>query len=281
MIKKLLLILTLCLGCTKGQALEIDNVHFDVQQLEKHVYLFAQPYSATLINFGAVVGEDGVALISSMMLNHAATIEKLVEQVTGEKIRYVINVDADTYQHNANSYFASRGALIVGHRQIKKRNPHIGLDFTQDIALDLGTEVIRAIHTSARSPGDSMIYLEKSNVAFLGDTFRNDWLAYSNESGYKAHARALERIVSLGDKHTRFVPGNRKSRAFSYAADLKKARVLQLKFATRVEALLAQGMSIDEIADSDKVHDLLRHLERYSEFKPYIKDHVQDVIKAN
>ncbi|MCJ8319825.1 MAG: hypothetical protein MJK12_09325 [Colwellia sp.] len=280
MLKRVILILVFLFISHEGKALEIDNIEFDVNKLNEHVYILAQPYGETLINFGVVVGKDGVVLISSMMLDHAPTIEKLIKNLTGSKVKYVINIDPDNYHHHANKYFASKGAIIVGQNNIKNKNKFVDISYEDKVTIDVGTEVIDVVHTSARNPGDSAIYLKNSNIVFLGDSYRNDWIAFSNTSGYKTHLEALKLILSLGNKTTKYVPGNRKSVVYSNVHGVDKAMKLHLNFAETVKELSIKGLSVDAITKNGKILEIVKNLERYNEFKGYLNEHVQDVINS-
>jgi len=278
MLKRVILILVFLFISYEGKSLEIDNIEFDVNKLNEHVYILAQPYGETLINFGVVVGNDGVVLISSMMLDHAQTIEKLIKNLTGSNIKYVINIDPDNYHHHANKYFASKGAIIVGQNNIE--NKFIDISYKDQVTIDVGTEVIDVVHTSARNPGDSAIYLKNSNIVFLGDSYRNDWIAFSNTSGYKTHLETLKLILSLGNEATKYVPGNRKSVAYSNVHGVDEAMKLHLNFAETVKELSIQGLSVDAITENEKIFEIVKNLERYDEFKGYLNEHVQDVINS-
>jgi len=278
MLKRVILILVFLFISYEGKSLEIDNIEFDVNKLNEHVYILAQPYGETLINFGVVVGKDGVVLISSMMLDHAQTIEKLIKNLTGSNIKYVINIDPDNYHHHANKYFASKGAIIVGQNNIE--NKFIDISYKDQVTIDVGTEVIDVVHTSARNPGDSAIYLKNSNIVFLGDSYRNDWIAFSNTSGYKTHLETLKLILSLGNEATKYVPGNRKSVAYSNVHGVDEAMKLHLNFAETVKELSIQGLSVDAITENEKIFEIVKNLERYDEFKGYLNEHVQDVINS-
>ncbi len=280
MLRKAVLVFVLLLTPHTLQALTVDNIEFDVNKINKHVYVLSQPYGDTFINFGVVIGEDGVVLISSMMRDYAPTIEKLVGELTTSKIKYVINIDPDEYHHSANGYFSSKGATIISQNNLKNVNEFVDIGYEDKISIDAGIEMIEVIHTSARSPGDSAIFLKNSNVIFLGDTLRNDWLAYSNESGYKAHLEALGLILAIGNENTKFVPGNRRAVVYSNARDVSKAIKLHLNFAKAVKTLLMQGLSVEEIAKNEEVLKIVEGLESYDEFKEYLTDHIKGVIHS-
>lgn len=262
-----------------SRAENIDGVNFDVNQVSENVYVLAQPYGETLINFGVVKTEKGTVLISSMMFNHAPKIEKLVKKVVGTGIDYVINIDPDNYHHHANKYFASKGATIIGQNHIKQVNKHIDIGFDSEMNLDLGNEVISVTHTAARNLGDSAVYLQKHNIIFMGDSFSNAWFAPSNTSGYKKHIEALREVLASTNDSTIFVPGNRKSVAYNTQKDFENIIKRRQQFATTVKSLLLQGLSTEEICNHKDILAIATKLERYNEFKKYLPEKVQDVIQ--
>jgi glyoxylase-like metal-dependent hydrolase (beta-lactamase superfamily II) len=280
MLRNTILIFVFLLISYAVKALEVDNIEFEVNKLSENVYVVSKPSGETFLNFGVVIGEDGVVLISSMMPDYAPTTEKLVERLTGSKIKYVINIDPDYYHHYSNEYFSAKGATIIAQNNVKNINKFVDIGYEEKISIDVGTEVIELVHTSARNPGDSAIFLKNSNVIFLGDTLRNDWLAYSNESGYKGHLEALGLILAIGNENTKFIPGNRRAVVYSNARDVSKAIKLHLNFAKEVKTLLMQGLSVEDIAKNEEVLKIVEGLESYDEFKEYLTDHIKGVIHS-
>ncbi len=278
MLIKAILIFVFLLMPLAVKALEVDNIEFEVNKLSENVYVLSKPSGETFLNFGVVIGDDGVVLISSMMPDYAPTTEKLVERLTGSKIKYVINIDPDYYHHYSNEYFSAKGATIIAQNNVKNINKFVDIGYEEKISIDVGTEVIEIVHTSARNPGDSAIFLKNSNAIFLGDTLRNDWLAHSNESGYKTHLESLKLILALGNKDTKFVPGNRRTIVYSSADDVSEAIKLHLKFAKTVKKLLIQGLSVEEITNNEEVIKIVERLESYDAFKEYLADHIKAVI---
>jgi len=281
MMRNPLLLFFLCLILPfPGHSSENVGIRFDVNKINDHVYVFAQPFGQTWINFGAVVGDEGVVLITSMMQQHAEQVSDVVEKTTGQKIKYVVNIDQDTYQHSANGYFAAQGATVIAQQSVREVSSEVDIGYQQEITLDVGTELVTAIHTAARNPGDSIVVLKNSNVIFTGDTFRNDWLMYSKNSGPKAHIKALDFIADLGDQDTKYVPGNRKSIVYSGTDELKKVRNLYHRFVEKVKAFHIQGFSVEEISKQEDIHQLTKSMERYEQFKGYINTHVEDIVNS-
>lgn len=208
------------------------------------------------------------------MADHAKTIEALVIKFTGNKVKYLINIDSDTYQHSANEYFSSQGATVIAQEAIRKSTPFVNISYDNQLTIDLGNETIIATHTAARNPGDSAIRLKNSNIIFVGDTFRNDWLMHSGSSGVERHIASLKHIATLGDKRTKYVPGNRMGTAYSNKAEFQSAIETQQSFADSVKSLTNQGLSESEIAAHPKIHTLLKGVEGYDIFNQYLVDYV-------
>ena len=280
MLKKLL-VLCLLLMPLAGLSTEVDNVKFEVNKVSDNVYICAQPYGKTYINFGVVLTEQGTLLISSMMNNYAPTIEKLVSSLTDKPIKFVINIDSDPFHHSANQYFAERGANIISHSNIKKAGAYSQLTFDSKLSLEFDSETIHLLHTPARKGDHLLVHLAKNNIIFLGDILRNDWLMYSRDAGLQPHITALNMALEQGNDSTKFVPGNRKSIVYSNADEVRTARDLQSRFTENVMRMLENGQSPEDIAQHSDIHHMLHKLERYEEFSKYIDSHVEDVRQFN
>jgi glyoxylase-like metal-dependent hydrolase (beta-lactamase superfamily II) len=262
-----------------AHALEIDNTQFEINKLSENVYVIGQDYGSNKINFGVIVGENDVSLITSMMKKYAPTIEKVIKTITLKPIKYVFNIDSDPYQHDANEYFASRGATIIAHKNIKNTNAFTQLTFEKELSVDLGNENITLFHTSSHTKTSMIVYLENSNVIFMGDAFRNDWLMYSGPNGSTAHIQGLDFAIQLSNNKTKFVPGNRSTIPFSDIDGLKKARNIYQKFVTHVKELQQKGMAETDISNSKDVHEIINDLERFNDWKEYTKYHVKELLE--
>jgi glyoxylase-like metal-dependent hydrolase (beta-lactamase superfamily II) len=262
-----------------SNAVKIDNAHFEINKLNENVYVIGQDYGSNKINFGLVIGKNDVSLITSMMKEYAPTVEKLVRTITQKPIKYVFNIDSDQFQHDANEYFADRGATIIAHNNIRKTNAFTQITFDKEMSIDLGNESLTLFHTSAHTKDNMIVYLKNSNVLFMGDAFRNDWLMYSGPNGSTAHIQGLNFAIQLSDKDTKFVPSNRSTVPFSDLEGLKKARNIYQNFVNHVKELQSKGMEQAEITKSEELDEIINNLERYNDWKEYTKYHITELME--
>ncbi|QSX37942.1 MBL fold metallo-hydrolase [Shewanella sedimentimangrovi] len=269
------------IGTAHAGVLEIDDAQFEVNRLSDNLYVVGQDYGSSKINFGVLVDDKGVILISSMMANYAPTIEKVVHNLSDKPIKYVLNPDSDPFHHDANGYFAERGATIIAQENMGAAGAFTQVTFDHGLTLNLGDEIISLVHTPAHTRASSLIKLHKNNVIFTGDAFRNDWLMYSGPNGPKAEIQGLDQAIALADKDTRFIPGNRSARAFSTLEELKKSRDTYQQFAAFVLGMRDRGVAVEDIIASAELKQLVSGLERFDDWQDNIQYHVKDVLALN
>lgn len=266
---------------TKSYAVEItiDDELFELNRINEHVLIASQAFGTTRINFGIVIGTNEVVLISSMMRRNVQSIEELVRHVSGKPISKILVIDSDPFHHNGSGYFKDKGATVIGHENLLSENVAIDIGFSSDIVIDVGTEKIRMTHSKAHSQGYAYITLENSNVIFTGDALRNDWLIYAGKNGWETHINELRSIRKQHTSETLYVPGNRGKQASSSAQDVDRLINIYEQFRLLVVKLANEGLSSEAIAREDKITHLLKLLERYEEFEPYIIHHVDEVLE--
>ena len=65
-------------------------------------------------NYGVIVTNDGVILIDSGASKQgAALIDKQVQNLTGKKVKWVINTGSQDHRWLGNEYFISQGAEVI------------------------------------------------------------------------------------------------------------------------------------------------------------------------
>lgn len=258
--------------------LKIDGELFEVNRINEHVTIASQAFGSTQINFGVVVGKEQVVLISSMMRQNAQEVEELVRQISGKPIKTLLVIDSDPFHHHGSSYFRDNGAIIIGHENLTTKNIAVDLSFTDELILDVGTEKIRMTHSPAHTLDHAFITLENSGIVFAGDAIRNDWLIYAGPNGWSEHLNGLRDFTTKQPASTLYVPGNRGQKVSSTVHELNSLFEIYERFFNLVQRLTNEGSSIETIVKSNEVHELIRVLERYDEFKPYLIHHVEDVL---
>ena len=278
MVKALLVSLLLSVS---AQAATADKQEYEVHKVNDQVYVISKIWGEhSKINMGVVIGDEGILLISSMMKSNAPKLEAEIRKLSDKPIKYVVNLAADNFHHHANEYFASRGATIISHQELRYTGAYTQLTFDDTLSLPLGNETLTAYYTPAHDLGQLVVHLEDSNLVFMGDAFRNDWLMFLGQHGIDGQLAGLDLALSLADDNTRIVPGNRDSQVFSDKKTLHKARQTMLTFARHVGKLHREGMSVADIARADATHALVNTMEGYEQSKGYLEEWIAEIIET-
>lgn len=257
---------------------------YDVKKVNERVYIFTELWDAPANgNCGIVIGDDQVLLINSMMLGSAPDLEREIRKITDLPIRFVINSDSDTYNHQANTYFADRGATIVSHRQMKHATAYHQILFDERISIPIGSEVATAYHTPSHTLDHVDIYLEKSNVLFMGDAFQPHWLTYTGPNGLEGLISGIDTAISLSDEETLIVPGNTSKHPEQYFGtkkNLLRNKEIYIQFTERVSQLYQKGRNVDEMVSDKVLSNLVQQLEAYHTMRPYLKYVIKEVLEV-
>lgn len=257
---------------------ELDLSMFTTTKVNENVYVMAQDYGVNSISFAAVIGDNEVALISTMMKEYSLHVETLVAHITDKPIKYVLSIDGDYFHYFGSRHFMEKGAALIAHKDL------IPDMFTNRIlvdkhwSMDLGSEQIQTIATAAHTQNHMMIKLESSNLIFAGDAISFDWIVYSGGNGPDAHIRALTQILSHGNEHTRYYTGNWVKKPFGLKQDMDALINTYSKFVHLVRTLYQKGLDVEEIAQNEKIHQLLTPLADYNRQKQYLVHYVKDVL---
>ena len=258
---------------------------YDVKKINENVYILTELWDGNANgNLGVVIGNNQVLLINSMMMKSASSLEKEIQKITDLPIAYVVNSDSDPYNHHANSYFANKGATIVSHYNMKYSNAYHDILFKDSISIPIGDEVVTAYHTPSHTLDHIDVHLEKSNVLFMSDGFRTNWLTYSGPNGLNGLITGINKAISLSDEHTIIVSGNTSKNPHFYFGSKKQLIVnkeIYTKFAKRVGQLYKKGLSAEQMSEDARLHDIVKGLEAYPHFKPYLKYQIEELLEVD
>ena len=261
------------------------QVKYDVKKVNDHVYIFTELWDANANgNCGVVIGDKEVVLTNSMMMGSAPDLEREIQKITDLPIGFVINSDSDTYNHHANTYFADKGATIISHENIKYSEAYHQLLFKDEISISIGDDEVTAYHTPSHTLDHIDVYLENSNVLFMGDGLQPHWLTYTGPNGIEGVLSGIDRAIALSDDETIIVPGNTSKDPGFYFGNkdhLLRNREIYVKFHMRVGELFKIGFTIEEIALDKVVNEIVEKLEAYPKFKPYLKYVVEESVEVN
>ena len=214
-------------------------------------------------NIGVIYGEDGVLLIDDQ---YAPLTEKIIEAISdfsSEPIRFIINTHMHPDHTGGNENFGKRGALIVGHENVRSQMKIAGYDqtppfvtFSKDINFHINNENIHVFKVpNAHTNNDSFIKFTNANVIHTGDVFRSESYPYidaNNGGSFLGTIEVYELLISLCDENTKIIPGHGKQ---TTVETVKLAIEMLQEIKSRIQLMIKEGKDLDEILRSDISND--------------------------
>lgn len=227
-------------------------------------------------NLGLSVGDDGALLIDSEYAQLTEKITAAVQEVCKASIRFVINTHWHFDHVGGNESFAKAGAVLVAHENVRKRmsteqvlgalgrrvppSPAGALPavtYTDTLTFHWNGDEVQVLHVEpAHTDGDSFVHFRKANVLHMGDVYFNGMYPFidTNAGGsIDGMIKAVDRALKLVDDKTRIIPGHG---PLSGVAELREYREMLATARDRVQALVRQGKSRDEVIAAKPTKDL-------------------------
>ncbi len=224
-------------------------------------------------NIGVCLGADGPFLVDDQYAPATQAIRSAIAALprAGEaesvEPRFVINTHWHGDHTGGNENFAEGSAIIVAHENVRRRlsedtfsaflnrsvpaAPHPALPvvtFPTEISFHWNGEEIHVFHVAAaHTDGDAIVHFRTSNVLHMGDTYFNGFYPFIDTSTggrLTGMIAAAERGLALADEATVILPGHG---PISNRSELKAYRDMLATMKGRLEALLGQGKSVEEI----------------------------------
>jgi glyoxylase-like metal-dependent hydrolase (beta-lactamase superfamily II) len=184
-------------------------------------------------NIGVLVGDDGVFVIDSQYADMAPGILSAINEIAGEKPRYLVNTHWHGDHTGGNAILGDTGATIIAHDGVRDR---VTVDVTRDffgqesttpasppeawpvitfndaMTLYLNGQTVRLIHApDAHTDGDTFIYFEEANVLHTGDLMFNGMFPFvdiTSGGTFSGYVAASQAMADISDDETRIIPGH-------------------------------------------------------------------------
>lgn len=223
--------------------------------------------------FGFIVTTEGVVLIDSGGSYFGARkIHQIIQSITEQPIRYVINSGGQDHRWLGNDYFSKLGATIISSRaaridqekrlsdQLTRLITLIGEDkyentrekyadrlFDQKEVINLGETQIEIIHKgAAHTPGDAFIWMADQSVMFTGDiVYVERMLGVNDHSDSKSWVSVFEAMAAYQPEH--LVPGHGHPTTLEKATKDTYQYLIDLR--QRVGVFIEEGGDASEISE--------------------------------
>jgi glyoxylase-like metal-dependent hydrolase (beta-lactamase superfamily II) len=226
-------------------------------------------------NVGLVIGADGLLMIDGGLANRAADLAREIAAIDGRRVQVLFNTHYHGDHTGSNEFLGKNKVRIVAHDNVKKRlserieSQAFGRTieplgpagqptetFPAGGKLSFGQETLEYTHIPlAHTDGDAFVFFPGPNVIHTGDLLfleRYPVVDFTVGGSLAGMAAALERVEKVGNAQTRIIPGHG---PVSTKAELRATREMWFTINQRLDAMVKQGRTIDEVIKSAPTKD--------------------------
>jgi glyoxylase-like metal-dependent hydrolase (beta-lactamase superfamily II) len=220
---------------------------------------------------------DGVLLVDGGAPEHSPAVLAAIRELTGKsQVHTLFNTHWHWDQTGSNAALGAAGTRIIAHENTrlwlgtdvdsKWENRKYGRlpararpskTFYTTGQLDFGGEQIEYGYLfQAHTDGDIYVHFRKANVLVAGDVLsvgRYPVIDYITGGWIGGMATAAQQLAVRCDDATRVIPGTGPVQG---RADLTAEQAMLVEVRARLSKLLAQGMSIKDMLDTEPTRDL-------------------------
>jgi glyoxylase-like metal-dependent hydrolase (beta-lactamase superfamily II) len=214
-------------------------------------------------NVGVSVGEDGVVMIDDQFAPLTDRLVAAIRELTDGEIRFLINTHVHGDHTGGNENMGRMGVQILARDEVRVRLAAQApegalpvLTYSESITIHLnGEEVFAFPVPPAHTDGDSFILFRESDVIHTGDVFRTTAFPVidtNNGGTLDGTLQALGLLIGTAGPDTKILPGHG---GVSTRMDVMAFRDMILDVKARVEPMVANGMSYEQVASSNPTAD--------------------------
>jgi cyclase len=250
------------------QKTDWSKVEVKIQKLTDNVYelQFSNGTGANVGgNVGALVGDDGIAIVDAGYAPAAPKLEAALKTISGKPVKYLLNTHYHGDHSEGNVYFG-KTAIIIAHDNARKKkeagsksfpaSPAISLPvitFSDQLTLHMNGGEIRAIHFAhGHTDGDSIYFFPQGKVVQTGDVFVN-WeqpgfpaidMDGDGSGGVQGQIDVAEYILAHAPDDVKIIPGHGN---LASKADVTKELAVLKGTSAAVQAGIDQGKSLQQL----------------------------------
>jgi glyoxylase-like metal-dependent hydrolase (beta-lactamase superfamily II) len=261
-----LILATALLAATTFTNAQDIATEVEVTEAAPGVYMLggANGFSSSM---ALLVGDDRVVLVDDGMAPITADLVATVDELADRPIDFIVNTHVHGDHVGSNAALAEDGAIIFAHKNIRKRlveDPSsaggVGglpvVTFADGVNFHVDDIEAHVRHIAkAHTDGDAIVHIHGADVIVAGDLFFNYMFPFidldsgGTVNGYIAGQR---KILKMAGDDTVIIPGHGE---LASKADLQASIDMLVDAQSRVEALVLEGMTADEVVAANPLAD--------------------------
>jgi len=218
-------------------------------------------------NMTLLTGDEHIVLIDDSMAPLAPTLVETATGIAGRPVDFVINTHVHGDHVGSNAALAETGTIVVAHDNIRKRlvgDPSEAggteglpvITFSNDITFHVNDNEAHVFHIpAAHTDGDGAIRFRNVDLLVAGDVWFHDLFPFidlDNGGTVDGYIAGQQQLIETAGDDTTIVPGHG---AVADKAELRRDLAVLIDSRARVEALVDEGMSEDEIVAANPLAD--------------------------
>lgn len=229
-------------------------------------------------NIAVSIGDDGTFIVDDQFAPLTDKIVNAIAELTDKPVDFVVNSHWHYDHTGGNENFGEAGAYILAqdnsrHRmetdQVVSLNGYEQaaynadglpkITFMNEMNFYFNDDTIEIVYTGAgHTDGDAQVYFKDSNVIHTGDMFVRYGLPFidqPNGGTTSGMIDSLWKIAGMIDDETVIIPGHGQ---LASRSDLLEFRSMLVTIRGRLQDAIAQGLSDDEIVESNPADGFAR-----------------------
>ena len=214
------------------------------------------------------IGDQGVLMVDSQFSRLMPKLQDTIASLGGGDVDLAVNTHWHFDHADGNPVLGRDGAWLVAHTNSRRmmtgardvsyvdttyQQPAFPAEalpvatFSDHMQLHFNDETIDLFHFGpAHTTGDAAVYFRSANVVHMGDIFfpRYPYIDAGNGGDLYGMIRFCEQVLARLDEDSVVVPGHGPVRGY---ADLAAYIEMLETMASRISAMIDQGMSLEEI----------------------------------
>lgn len=241
----------------QGPGLDFSAIEISTIQLEPNIHvLMGGPAQGNVL---VLTGTDGTFLVDSMYAPMHSKLLGALQDITEQKVRYIVNTHLHGDHTAGNAAFAEEGALVISQantrdRMLAQNNPLPVatipvLTYDTSMTIRMNGETVDIFWPeAAHTDGDSIIYLRDANILHAGDVPSS--LRYPNigvnDGGTVAGMMAAARLImKVANPQTRIIAGH--LGPVVGFNEIEQQLVMFEAVSARIQTMIDEGKTLEQI----------------------------------